>query len=50
MFYFLFGFVCGVVAGQELGIPKFKPHIMATYAKLFPKDSAVTPGPESKKD
>ncbi|MDA7838808.1 hypothetical protein N9A45_00575 [bacterium] len=50
MFYFILGFVCGVVVGQELGLPKFKPHIMATYTKLFPKGTTVTPSPESKKD
>lgn len=39
MFYFLLGFVCGILAGQELSIPKLKPHIIKTYAKLFPKDA-----------
>lgn len=47
MFYFLLGFVCGILVGQELSIPKLKPHIMATYTKLFPKDADTF---EPKKD
>ena len=40
MLLFFIGFICGIVAGQELeAIPQLKPQIIKTYHKLFKHDA-----------
>lgn len=48
MFFFIFGFLCGVYIGQEVpGWPKMKPTLQMLYGKLV---SAASPPDASPPD
>jgi len=48
MFFFIFGFLCGVYIGQEVpGWPKMKPTLQMLYGKLV---SAASPPDASRPD
>ena len=54
MFFFIFGFLCGIYIGQEVpSVPKLKPTLHLVYDKLFRDSNSERPSnsePASKTD